>query len=53
MGGLTMLIPWSDLKGKPIQIEIMDVYLIAGAKGQGDYDYQQEFDAELKVWSLL
>jgi vacuolar protein sorting-associated protein 13A/C len=50
MGGLNMLIPWSDLKNKPIKIEIERVYLIAVPKGDGDWDYQQEFDAELKVF---
>jgi hypothetical protein len=48
-----MLIPWSDLKNTPFEITIEGIYLIAVPKSEGDYDYQQEFDAELKVYALF
>lgn len=49
MGQLTMQIPWSDLKNKPIKINIENLYLLAVPKSEQDYDFQQELDAELKA----
>lgn len=47
LGQLTMNIPWSDLKNKPIKITIRNVYLLAKPKSDTDYDYQDEVDNAL------
>ncbi|KAJ3227354.1 hypothetical protein HK099_002420 [Clydaea vesicula] len=48
LGNLNCTIPWNDLKNKPIKIEISDIYILAVPKLGQDYDYQEEFDSELK-----
>ena len=38
LGQLTMQIPWSNLHGKPVKINIEDVFLLAAPREDADYD---------------
>ncbi|KAJ1549196.1 hypothetical protein HK405_008107 [Cladochytrium tenue] len=38
LGELTINIPWNDLKNKPVQIFINNVYVLATPKADADYD---------------
>ena len=42
LGELTLSIPWSNLRGKPVKVEIEDVFLLAAPKEDADYDPQEE-----------
>ncbi|KAF2400738.1 vacuolar protein sorting-associated protein 13 [Trichodelitschia bisporula] len=42
LGQLTLQIPWSNLRGKPVQIHIEDVYLLAAPREDADYDPEEE-----------
>ncbi|KAF1952441.1 vacuolar protein sorting-associated protein-like protein vps13 [Byssothecium circinans] len=42
LGSLTLSIPWSNLRGKPLKINIEDVYLLAAPKEDADYDADEE-----------
>ncbi|KAI8911617.1 hypothetical protein EDD86DRAFT_202866 [Gorgonomyces haynaldii] len=42
VGDLTLSIPWSDLKGKPLKIGLQNVYVVANLQGYADYDPEQE-----------
>ncbi|PWW77256.1 DUF1162-domain-containing protein [Tuber magnatum] len=42
LGQLTLQIPWSNLKGKPVKVIIEDVYLLANPKADQEYDEEEE-----------
>lgn len=42
LGSLTIQIPWSNLKGKPVKVLIEDVYLLAAPKADQEYDEEEE-----------
>ncbi|KAH8145466.1 uncharacterized protein LAJ45_10436 [Morchella importuna] len=42
LGQLTLQIPWSNLKGKPVKVIIEDVYLLAAPKADQEYDEEEE-----------
>lgn len=47
LGELTLQIPWSNLKGKPVKIIIEDVYLLASPIVLLEYDLDEEKRREL------
>lgn len=49
LGELTLQIPWSNLKGKPVKVIIEDVYLLASPMILNEYDAQEDFQREQKV----
>ncbi|KAF2654929.1 vacuolar protein sorting-associated protein 13 [Lophiostoma macrostomum CBS 122681] len=42
LGSLTLSIPWSNLRGKPLKVNIEDVFLLAAPKEDADYDAEEE-----------
>ncbi|KAI9846000.1 MAG: hypothetical protein M1837_004406 [Sclerophora amabilis] len=42
LGFLTLSIPWSNLKGKPVKVYIEDVFLLAAPKEDAEYDEDEE-----------
>ena len=42
LGSLTLSIPWSNLRGKPLKVSIEDVFLLAAPKENADYDADEE-----------
>ncbi|CAG8448137.1 4681_t:CDS:10 [Diversispora eburnea] len=42
LGELTLNIPWTDLKNKPVKVFINNVYLLAVPKAESEYDPQEE-----------
>src|SRR2546430_14554741 len=42
IGLLTLSIPWSNLKSKPVKVYIEDVYLLAAPKEDAEYDEEEE-----------
>ncbi|KAJ5225571.1 hypothetical protein N7468_006796 [Penicillium chermesinum] len=42
LGQLTLSIPWSNLRGKPVKVHIEDVFLLAAPKEDADYDPEEE-----------
>lgn len=42
LGELVLQIPWSNLKGKPVQVVIEDVYLLAKPKLEQEIDIEEE-----------
>ena len=42
LGQLTLSIPWSNLRGKPVKVDIEDVFLLAAPKEDVDYDLEEE-----------
>jgi vacuolar protein sorting-associated protein 13A/C len=42
LGQLTLSIPWSNLRGKPVKVDIEDVFLLAAPKEDADYDPEEE-----------
>ncbi|KAI9867788.1 MAG: hypothetical protein M1813_007610 [Trichoglossum hirsutum] len=42
IGLLTLQIPWSNLKGKPVKVYIEDVFLLAAPKEDSNYDEEDE-----------
>ncbi|OQE23254.1 hypothetical protein PENSTE_c009G01087 [Penicillium steckii] len=42
LGQLTLSIPWSNLRGKPVKVDIEDVFLLAAPKEDADYDASEE-----------
>ncbi|KAF4635598.1 hypothetical protein G7Y89_g2500 [Cudoniella acicularis] len=42
LGQLTLKIPWSNLRGAPVQVDIEDVYLLAAPKEDAEYDEEEE-----------
>lgn len=42
LGELTIVIPWSNLRGAPVKIFIEDVFLLASPKEEAQYDEDEE-----------
>src|SRR5467141_1850639 len=42
LGQLTLSIPWSNLQGKPVKVDIEDVFLLAAPKEDAEYDSEEE-----------
>lgn len=42
LGELTLSIPWSNLRGKPVKVDIQDVFLLAAPKEDATYDPEEE-----------
>ncbi|KAL2841641.1 hypothetical protein BJX68DRAFT_245287 [Aspergillus pseudodeflectus] len=42
VGELTLSIPWSNLRGKPVKVDIEDVFLLAAPKEDVNYDPEEE-----------
>ncbi|KAM5440634.1 Vacuolar protein sorting-associated protein 13 [Microsporum canis] len=42
LGELTLSIPWSNLRGKPVKVHIQDVFLLAAPKEDSTYDPEEE-----------
>ncbi|GES89872.1 vacuolar protein sorting-associated protein vps13 [Rhizophagus clarus] len=42
LGELTLNIPWSNLKNKPVKVFINNVYLLAVPKAESEYDPQED-----------
>ncbi|RMZ86779.1 hypothetical protein DV736_g5997, partial [Chaetothyriales sp. CBS 134916] len=42
LGELTLTIPWSNLRGKPVKVNIEDVFLLAAPKMEIDYNAEEE-----------
>ncbi|TAQ85401.1 hypothetical protein B7494_g6292 [Chlorociboria aeruginascens] len=42
LGQLTLKIPWSNLRGQPVQVYIEDVFLLAAPKEDAEYDEEEE-----------
>lgn len=49
LGTLTMQIPWSNLKSKPVKIVIEDCYILACAKLPGSTNKNDEFEKDLRI----
>ncbi|RSL40809.1 hypothetical protein CEP53_013138 [Fusarium sp. AF-6] len=42
LGELTLIIPWSNLRGAPVKVFIEDVFLLASPKEEAAYDEEEE-----------
>ena len=42
LGQLSMSIPWTNLRGKPVKITLEEVFLLAAPKEEEDYDEEEE-----------
>lgn len=42
LGQLTMSIPWTNLRGKPVRVNIEDVFLLAAPKEDAEYNDEEE-----------
>ncbi|EJT79394.1 vacuolar protein sorting-associated protein 13 [Gaeumannomyces tritici R3-111a-1] len=42
LGTLTLVIPWSNLRGAPVKVYIEDVFLLASPKEEAEYDEVEE-----------
>ncbi|KAK4642106.1 Vacuolar protein sorting-associated protein 13 [Podospora bellae-mahoneyi] len=42
LGELTLVIPWSNLRGAPVKIFIEDVFLLASPKEEAEYNEEEE-----------
>ena len=49
VGELTLLIPLSNLRGKPVQVRIEDVFILAAPREDADVDAREEEDRQHKV----
>lgn len=49
VGELTLQIPWSNLKGKPVKVTINDVYLLASPIILSDFDADEDAAREQKL----
>ncbi|CCH41516.1 Vacuolar protein sorting-associated protein [Wickerhamomyces ciferrii] len=49
LGELTLQIPWSNLKGKPVKVTIEDVYLLASPIIQDEYNEEEVLKRELNL----
>ena len=49
LGQLTMSIPWTNLRGKPVRITIEDIFLLAAPKEDADYNEEEEAQREHAV----
>lgn len=49
LGQLTMSIPWTNLRGKPVRVNIEDVFLLAAPKVDSEYNEEEEAKRENDV----
>ena len=49
IGQLTLSIPWSNLRGKPVRVNIEDVYVLAAPKEDEDYNAEDEANRDHAV----
>ena len=42
VGELTLVIPWSNLRGAPVKVFVEDVFLLASPKEEAEYDEEEE-----------
>lgn len=42
LGQLTMAIPWANLRGKPVRVNIEDIFLLAAPKEDAEYNEEEE-----------
>lgn len=42
LGELTLVIPWSNIRGAPVKVFVEDVYLLASPKEEAEYDEDEE-----------
>ncbi|KAF2136708.1 uncharacterized protein K452DRAFT_322218 [Aplosporella prunicola CBS 121167] len=42
LGQLTLSIPWSNLRGKPVRVSIEDVFLLAAPREDAEYDAEEQ-----------
>lgn len=42
LGQLTMSIPWTNLRGKPVRVNIEDIFLLAAPKEDAEYNEEEE-----------
>ncbi|KAF2103644.1 vacuolar protein sorting-associated protein 13 [Rhizodiscina lignyota] len=42
LGQLTLQIPWSNLRSKPVRVNIEDVFILAAPREDADYDPEEE-----------
>lgn len=49
LGSLIMSIPWTNLRGKPVRVNIEDVFLLAAPKEDAEYDEEEEAKREHSV----
>ncbi|KAB2579544.1 putative vacuolar protein sorting-associated protein vps13 protein [Lasiodiplodia theobromae] len=42
LGSLTLSIPWSNLRGKPVRVSIEDVFLLAAPREDADFDPDEQ-----------
>jgi vacuolar protein sorting-associated protein 13A/C len=49
LGDLTLSIPWSDIKNKPVKIFINNLLVLAAPKGEREYDAKAEEEYEYQV----
>ena len=42
LGSLTMSIPWTNLRGKPVEVDIEEVFLLAAPKEDAEYNEEEE-----------
>ena len=42
LGQLTLVIPWSNLRGAPVKVFVEDVFLLASPKEEAEYDPEEE-----------
>lgn len=42
VGELTLVIPWSNLRGAPVKVFVQDVFLLASPKEEAEYDADEE-----------
>ena len=49
LGELTMSIPWTNLRGKPVRVTIQDIFLLAAPKEDAEYNEEEESKREHDV----
>ncbi|SCW01107.1 LAFE_0D05226g1_1 [Lachancea fermentati] len=49
LGELTLVVPWSSLKNKPVKILIEDVYLLCGPRDEDSLDGREDEERELRL----
>ncbi|ATY65465.1 vacuolar sorting-associated vps13 [Cordyceps militaris] len=49
LGELTLVIPWSNIRGAPVKVFIEDVYLLASPKEEAEYDEDEEESRRQRV----
>ena len=42
LGELTMSIPWTNLRGKPVRVNIQDIFLLAAPKEDAEFNQEEE-----------